>query len=107
MVNELYLGTLDYRNNQNYSKIHKVRIRFENDDMYAIDSNITKRERIRKVLLNVNLKHRFDFVMFSESKEFLIEQMREYVSVEIEKSNKRISDLQSSFERVLSEINTN
>lgn len=102
-MNKLYLGTLDYRNNQNYSKIHEVRIRFENEDTYAIDLNITKRERIRKVLLNVNLRHRFDFVMFSDSKEYLIEQMREYVSDEVDRMNKRISDLQSSFERVLDE----
>lgn len=100
-MDKLYLGTLDYRNNQNYSKIHEVRIRFETDDMYAVDLNITKRERIRKDLLNVNLKHRFDFVMFSESKEYLIEQMREYVSYEIDRMNKRISDLQSSFENII------
>lgn len=100
---KLYLGTLDYRNNQNYSKIHEVRIRFETDDMYAIDSNITKRERIRKNLLNTNLKNRFDFAMFSESKEYLTEQMREYVSNEIGKASKRILDLQNSFQKVLDE----
>lgn len=104
-MNKLYLGTLDYRNNHNYSKIHEVRIRFETDDMYAVDLNITKRERIRKDLLNVNLKHRFDFVMFSESKEYLIEQMREYVSDEIDRMNKRISDLQSNFENILNDVN--
>ena len=102
-MDKLYLGTLDYRNNQNYSKIHEVRIRFDNDDMYAIDSNITKRERIRKCQLNTNLKSRFDFIMFSESKEYLLEQMREYVSNEIEKANKRIDNLQNSFDRILSE----
>lgn len=100
-MNKLYLGTLDYRNNQNYSKIHEVGIRFETDDMYAVDLNITKRERIRKDLLNTNLKHKFDFVMFSESREFLVEQMREYVSDEIDRMNKRVLDLQINFENII------
>lgn len=55
--------------------------------------------------LNKNIEGEYGgfFTMFSESREFLIEQLRKYVSNEIKKSNNRISDLQSSFENVLSE----
>lgn len=99
MEKKLYLGLITKYANC----IEEVEILKEVDSMYMLNINKACRSIILKTGLNTNLEEDNAFEMFSESKECLIKQMREYASVEIEKLNKHISDLQSGLEMALNE----
>lgn len=101
MEKKLYLGRIGSWKNC----LDEIEITKETEKRYTLGSNSAYRSILNKSDLNRDIESGIAFEMFSDSKEYLVEQMREYVSVEIEKPNKRISDLQSSFEKVLSEIN--
>lgn len=103
MEKKLYLGRISSWKNC----LEEIQITKETEKRYTLGSNSAYRNILNKSDLNRNIESGIGFEMFSESKELLIELMREYVSKEIERANKRISDLQISFEKVLSEINTN
>lgn len=98
MDKKLYLGTIECHKDV----IQEVFTTEGLNDTILLQKNPLGMQRIEKQDLNKRVTM-YGFAMFSESKEYLIEQMREYVSNEIEKANKRILDLQNSFQKVLDE----